>query len=617
MGHLCEGNPLSWEDGHKHADYIQEHGIIQFLNVWKHQKDRRDDKFLWGDELECIVISYDDDNKNARLSLRQSEILDAMNGVNEKRTPATEVFQPEYGQFMVESTPESPRDSTISGLLTVEKDMQRRRYLAKSYLEPHEVMMTLTSYPRLGVQDVFTDPALDPANATSSHSMFLAEGITAPHFRYRIITENIRKRQGSKPTVNIPIYVDKNTPRPFNDPTIPWDRNVYPEDSEARGGAAKPDHIYLDALGFGASCCCLQVTFQASDINDARRIYDALTPIAPILMALTASSPAYRGYLSDVDSRWGVLTASLDERTEEEKGLKPLKHNKYIIPKSRHSGVDMYISPELKNSDEYNNIPVPFNQDIYDRLRQDNVDDLLAKHLAHIFIRDPLCLFSNVRQVSDTDSTEHFDSIQSTVWQSLRFKPPPSADSKIGWRVEVRTMEVQPTDFENAAFAVFVVLLARAIKTLGLEAAFYVPIDKVDENMERAQKRDAVRTEKFWFAWMGRSCEEITIDEIVNGKDKRFPGLLGLVNRYLDTLNDKPSERSKLEPYLDLVKMRANGSVDTPAMWIRNFVRTHPAYQFDSVLSQEINYDLIKALEQVACGKRYAEFLPARVEGDH
>ncbi|KAG9082139.1 hypothetical protein FS749_007083 [Ceratobasidium sp. UAMH 11750] len=116
---------------------------------------------------------------------------------------------------------------------------------------------------------------------------------------------------------------------------------------------------------------------------------------------------------------------------------------------------------------------------------------------------------------------------------------------------------------------------------------------------------------------MGRSCEEMTIDEIVNGKDKTFPGLLSLVNRYLDTLNDEPSGRSKLKPYLDLIKMRANRSVDTPAMWIRNFVRTHPAYQFDSVLSQEINYDLIKALKQVTCGKRYAEFLPAIVEGGY
>lgn len=37
-------------------------------------------------------------------------------------------------------------------------------------------------------------------------------------------------------------------------------------------------------------------------------------------------------------------------------------------------------------------------------------------------------------------------------------------------------MEVQPTDFENAAFAVFIVLLSRAILHYGLN--LYLPISK-------------------------------------------------------------------------------------------------------------------------------------------
>ncbi len=60
----------------------------------------------------------------------------------------------------------------------------------------------------------------------------------------------------------------------------------------------------------------------------------------------------------------------------------------------------------------------------------------------------------------------------------MRFKPPP-AGSDIGWRVEFRSMEVQMTDFENAAFALFVVLLSRAILSFSL--TFYVPISKVSE----------------------------------------------------------------------------------------------------------------------------------------
>ena len=60
----------------------------------------------------------------------------------------------------------------------------------------------------------------------------------------------------------------------------------------------------------------------------------------------------------------------------------------------------------------------------------------------------------------------------------MRFKPPP-ANSDIGWRVEFRSMEVQMTDFENAAFALFIVLLSRAILSFSL--TFYVPISKVSE----------------------------------------------------------------------------------------------------------------------------------------
>jgi glutamate--cysteine ligase catalytic subunit len=49
-------------------------------------------------------------------------------------------------------------------------------------------------------------------------------------------------------------------------------------------------------------------------------------------------------------------------------------------------------------------------------------------------------------------------------------------NSQIGWRVEFRSMEVQMTDFENAAFAVFIVLLSRAIMSMNIN--LYIPISK-------------------------------------------------------------------------------------------------------------------------------------------
>ena len=62
----------------------------------------------------------------------------------------------------------------------------------------------------------------------------------------------------------------------------------------------------------------------------------------------------------------------------------------------------------------------------------------------------------------------------------MRFKPPPP-NSPIGWRVEFRPLEVQLTDFENAAFVVFVVLLTRAI--LSFKLNFYIPISKVGDEL--------------------------------------------------------------------------------------------------------------------------------------
>ena len=75
----------------------------------------------------------------------------------------------------------------------------------------------------------------------------------------------------------------------------------------------------------------------------------------------------------------------------------------------------------------------------------------------------------------------------------IRFKPPP-ANSKIGWRVEFRPTECQLTDFENAALTVFVVMLTRVILSYNLN--MLVPISKVDVNIKRALKRDAILNQK-------------------------------------------------------------------------------------------------------------------------
>ncbi|CAE6440672.1 unnamed protein product [Rhizoctonia solani] len=644
MGLAVVGTPLGWEETQEYADYIREHGITQFLNIWRKQQNRNDYPFLWGDEIECMVVSYDEEGRDARLSLRQSEILPKIQACEHRlrqmspsNADSVPEFQPECNRYMLESAPGSPYNGTIDSLLSVEKDMRNRRKLAKAYLLPSESLMTLTSFPRLGVREPFTHhPENDPINSTTSESLFLSGDITSPNARFPSLVANMKNRRGTKVAANVPLYFDTNTPRPFVDPSIPWETGVSTEDH----GAIKHDHIYLDTTSFGAGCCCLQVTLQARDVDEARVIYDALVPITPIMMALTASSPAYRGYLSDVDCRWDILEASCDDRTEEEKGLKPLKDGQHRIPKSRWSSVDMYLSENSENRPEYNDIPVPIHEGVYRRLRDNNVDDLLAKHLAHLFVRDPLLVLPETLEQDDEVSTEHFESFQSTNWQSLRLKPP-SQTGDCGWRIEFRTMEVQPTDFENAAMALFVILLSRAILKFGLN--FYLPISKVDENMKRAQRRDAVRGERFWFRKhvgsitrepssgisnghgrtdVGRmpgavedEYEEMTVNEIINGKQSHL-GLFGVVDAYIGSLDVDAARKLKLRKYVELIQRRADGSLQTPATWIRNFIRSHPAYKHDSIVSREVNYDLIKTIDEIERGDRHApELLPSGYVG--
>ncbi|CEH18307.1 glutamate-cysteine ligase catalytic subunit [Ceraceosorus bombacis] len=688
MGLLSLGTPLSWPDTKPLAEHVREHGITQFLHLWEQIKDRRGDGLLWGDEIEYIVVSFDDEQADARLSLRQAEILkvlaeshaDAANKLPGDAAAGGHVptFHPEYGRFMLESTPGAPYGVTPRDLRTVEANMRLRRRIARSHLLPHELPVTLTSFPRLGVTDrPFTDPPLE-ANGSASRSLFLPDEVINPHARFPTLTANIRQRRGAKVAINMPIFHDELTPRPFVDPSIPWDRQLFPEDKEARAGAALPDHIYMDAMGFGMGCCCLQVTFQACSVQEARTVYDQLVPVGPLLLALTAASPAYRGYLANVDCRWNVISAAVDDRTREERGLEPLKESRMLMQKSRYDSVDSYISQDPANRPEYNDNPLPVDEKVKTRLEKAGIDPLLATHLAHLFIRDPLVIFSEMVDLDDHQSMDHFENIQSTNWQTMRFKPPPPG-GQIGWRVEFRSMEVQVTDFENAAFSIFIVLLTRAILSFHLN--FYMPISKVDVNMKRAHIRDAVNTQKFYFrkevfrskprhhardsSVSGRGgrgtprgsrapspnrgatssangaaasngvkspfprtstssraaspeptpveeeYDEFTLNELMNGKDGSFPGLITLVYNYLDSLTMDVETRCELGIYLDLVSKRASGELITAATWIRNFVRTHPEYKKDSVVSAKVNYDMIKQLNAIERGEVDAPgFLP-------
>ncbi|KAI8900456.1 glutamate-cysteine ligase-domain-containing protein [Globomyces pollinis-pini] len=646
MGLLSLGTPLDWKDVKPHIDHVKKHGIIQFLNIWNTVKTRRRDHLLWGEEVEYVVVALDDTKKTAKLVLDADETLHELERLELAAIKEGKTFdsswKPEYGRYMLEGTPGLPYGATLDDLLLVEKNMISRRQLATSLLKPGQVLFSLTNFPLLGANE-FATPHFEPTPTSGcSRSLFIPNEAITKHARFPTLTANIRQRRGEKVAINLPIFKDKYTPSPFREPLPKSVLALYESQSGSIPSslpdyepAAKEDHVYMDCMCFGMGCSCLQVTLQACSVENGRRLYDHLTVLTPILLALSASGPIYRGYLTDVDCRWNVIANSVDDRNREERGLEPLVNSKFRIPKSRYESVSRYLSPGPNVSglcstnpdyskavegshyfkDAYNDIDSPIDNDVYKQLVDGGVDELLAKHYAHLFIRDPLVVFNELLNVNDADSSDHFENIQSTNWQTMRFKPP-TPNSKIGWRVEFRSMDIQLTDYENAAYSIFIVLLARTIKHYNLN--MYIPLSKVDDNMQRAQKRNAVLEQKFWFRHsvlpegytetddITSEYKEYSIADIMVGTSTT-PGICCLIDRYLDetevadpkNLGESSvslSTRETLKAQVNLIRQRALGTRQTGAAWIREFVQNHPLYNHDSIVTPEINYDLLKKI---------------------
>lgn len=86
MGLLTEGSPLSWEETKKLSKHVQDHGIQQFIHLYERLRDRQGDVLKWGDEVEYILVKFDDDKKEAKVSLRAEEVLTKLN-VKEQQDP--------------------------------------------------------------------------------------------------------------------------------------------------------------------------------------------------------------------------------------------------------------------------------------------------------------------------------------------------------------------------------------------------------------------------------------------------------------------------------------------------------------------------------------------------
>jgi len=582
---------------------------------------------MYGDELEYGVFKVDHDTKTVKLSIRGAEILESLKKKEDMEAVASEFgkckWVPEYGSFMIEAIPEKPYGGFTSDLRRIEANMRNRRARVLSVLKPDEIAPSVVNFPLMGVGKCAGD---FENNGKYAASRFVPDEVINPHPRFWTLTRNIRKRRGSNVKIMVPLFADKHT------------------DHTPEEGSGGTPGIYMDAMAFGMGCCCLQVTFQARDVAESRHLYDQLAVIAPILLALTAATPIHKGKVADWDARWFIIEQAVDCRTEAERGEEPTNPDHYKqemagggqrrIPRSRYAGIDTYICNHKGGSDpysetgRYNDETLVKDEDVRKQLCEEGVDGLLADHVAHLFIRDPLVVFKEHVEMDDQERTDHFENIQSTNWNSVRWKPPPpqkSGEPHIGWRTELRTMEVQFTDFENAAFTCFSVLLSRAL--LSFDLNLYIPISKNHENMQFAHEREAATQGKFWFRShmappsdtdctnkSGANCcsvhaehdkvEQMSIREILGGKNNYFPGLVPLIMAYVDMIGCDTETKEKVTMYMDFIMKRASGELMTPASWIRKFVTQHPDYKQDSIVSERIAYDLLMVVNDIGLGRR-------------
>lgn len=95
------------------------------------------------------------------------------------------------------------------------------------------------------------------------------------------------------------------------------------------------------------------------------------------------------------------------------------------IPSGRRSAEDLFRHPSVEPQfqDAYNDIELVHDKAIYNRLLSEGssklyeiilrvrvgMDHHLAKHFAHLFIRDPLVIYAESLQQDDQKSSDHFE----------------------------------------------------------------------------------------------------------------------------------------------------------------------------------------------------------------
>lgn len=528
---------LGWAEARPYYERVRSSALRHLCSIFAARNGGRDDgshsmDVHWGDELEYHVLRVEPARRAVAPSLRNVELVAALragapDGANE--------WQLEAPKWLVESSPARPYGPALNGMLDVEASMRARRSRLEAALQADERAVTFAGnpLPLVGTHQPCADDGVrgPPSDASAAAAAAATDATLLLPGRARALAANLRDGRASP--IVLPLFRDVAT---ADEPCV---------------------QVRAHTLAHAASCCALQVTLGASDAAEACKLHDAALVLAPLLLALTAASPALFGRLVDTDTRWPVWVGSMVERSAgsarsaDRWGTLAGGYADEGSP-ARASGAEAEDEDDQDEDDIIADGARAFHDEALGRLRAAGCPPALGAKLALTCSAfEPLVMArADARTLADgwpadaDADRRHWVSVLYSSFPCVRLKPPSQADTDPGWRVELRTMEAQLTDGANAACAVCATLFVQALVRSGLDVR--VPLSDIRRNMARAHARDAVLHERFAFSCGGHTPVDLTLDEIVNGAPAlRWEGLVPLARRHVSAHTDAADEATR------------------------------------------------------------------------
>ncbi|RWS19566.1 glutamate--cysteine ligase catalytic subunit-like isoform X2, partial [Leptotrombidium deliense] len=156
MGIFTTGETFAWEEMQAHIKNVKKQAVMGFIQMCNKVKSVEHNNLCWGDEVEYVIVKFDEENKKVQLHLNRAlEILDVMDKREETEgDQRSTLWRPECCTFVIEGMPGSPYSindnhcTPLSHLNNVIESLRRRRIEIEELLEKDEALLCLTSFPR-------------------------------------------------------------------------------------------------------------------------------------------------------------------------------------------------------------------------------------------------------------------------------------------------------------------------------------------------------------------------------------------------------------------------------------------------------------------------------------